>query len=607
MLLQLAEPGQIQSSTSSPTAIGIDLGTTHSVVAVSQGQQTRILTTGSGESLIPSVVFYPDNEPVMVGSVALKHLKGQGLRGIRSVKRLMSPHPSYAPEHRLLIDDETSTSLPRLHFGALKKTPIEVSADILKSLKEQAETALGYSIHEAVITVPAYFDDAARQATKDAATLAGLKTLRLINEPTAAALAYGLDYQLEGIYAIYDLGGGTFDLSLLRLHHGIFQVLATGGHTHLGGDDIDLIILNHWLNSLGPDVAHLVSSIDCLQLAQQAKHHLTFDLHGTWTLPGTSLEVTLDRFTLDRLCAPLVEKTLTICQQVLLDAKLPTTDIQGVVLVGGSTRMPSLRKLVADFFKRAPLTDVNPDEVVARGAALQAEALTKGTNSLLLDVTPLSLGIETMGGLVEKIIPRNSPIPTRIAQEFTTFEEGQTQMKIHVVQGERERVDHCRSLGEFILKGIPPMTAGTARIEVVYVLDTDGLLTVSAQEKITGMHQSIDIKPSYGLSEGELDRLLRENYHHGQQDLEERLLIETRLEAEQLCRVVEKALNKDGDLLESPEIAKINLLMETLQSTCLSSHREVIQEHAKALTTATINFAEKRLSRAIKQNLDSGH
>ncbi|MEI8295054.1 MAG: Fe-S protein assembly chaperone HscA [Alphaproteobacteria bacterium] len=500
MLLQLVEPGQTHKAEST-TAIGIDLGTTHSVVAVSQEQHTTIL----GEPLVPSVVFYPDNGQAVVGSLAMEQLKTQPLRGIRSVKRLMSPH-SHSPEHRLLIDEGTG-SLPRLRFGELQKTPIEVSADILKALKAQAEAALGYDVHEAVITVPAYFDDAARQATKDAATLAGLAVLRLINEPTAAALAYGLDNQAEGVYAIYDLGGGTFDISLLRLHHGVFQVLATGGHTHLGGDDLDLIILNHWLQK---DIEHLTSSIDCLQLARQAKHHLTLELHGKWTMPETGAEVTLDRPTLDRLCAPLIAKTLDICQQVLADADLPISSIQGVVLVGGSTRLPSLRKAIADFFKRAPLTDVNPDEVVARGAAIQAEALTKGSNNLLLDVTPLSLGIETMGGLVEKIIPRNTPIPARVAQTFTTFEEGQTQMKIHVVQGERERVEHCRSLGEFILTNIPPMVAGAARIEVVYTLDTDGLLTVSAQEKTTGTHVSLDIKPSYGLAEEALNDLLSE-------------------------------------------------------------------------------------------------
>lgn len=486
MLLQLVEPGQDTNSASLPNAIGIDLGTTHSVVAVSQGQQARIL----GERLVPSVVFYPDdNMQALVGAVAMEHLKirpgDAQLRGICSVKRLLSQHPS-------------------LRIAEIEKTPVEVSADILKAIKAQAEEALGYAIHEAVITVPAYFDDVARQATKDAAALAGLNVLRLINEPTAAALAYGLDNQAEGIYAIYDLGGGTFDISLLRLHHGVFQVLATGGHTQLGGDDIDLAILNHW------GAEHLAASIDYLQLARQAKHAVQLVLQDTWVLPGTSTTVTMDLATLDRLCAPLIAKTLEISSQVLADASLTPADIQGVVLVGGSTRISSLREAVADFFGRPPLTDANPDEIVALGAALQAEALTKGSSSLLLDVTPLSLGIETMGGLVEKIIPRNTPIPATVTQAFTTYQAGQTQMKIHIVQGEHEYTAHCRSLGEFILKDIPPMAAGAARIEVTYALDTDGLLTVSAQEKTTGVHVNLEIKPVYGLDEGGLDELLSE-------------------------------------------------------------------------------------------------
>jgi molecular chaperone HscA len=569
MLLQLTEPGMtsLPHAEDVHKAIGIDLGTTNSVVAYSENGQPIVIKTLKGVSLIPSVVSY--NKGVTVGVEALDQLKQDPKNAVSSVKRFMAtPSKSVYQE----------------------KTPVEISADILSFLKAQAEQALGQSVTHAVITVPAYFDDTARQATKDAAKIAGLTVLRLINEPTAAALAYGLDQGVEGIYAIYDFGGGTFDISLLKLTQGVFQVLATGGDTNLGGDDIDEQIVNHWF---GPSESWRQHQLT----ARQAKEVLSE--HETWS----DGQLHLDRETLESLSLPLIEKTTKICHQVLLDANLMPDDIKGVVMVGGSTRMPLVRSRVADFFKTDPLIDMNPDEIVALGAALQAEGLTRGSNTLLLDVIPLSLGIETMGGIVEKIIPRNTPIPITLAQEFTTYQDGQTALKVHVLQGERELVDHCRSLGEFILSGIPSMVAGAARVEITFAVDADGLLTVSAQEKMTGVSQQVEVKPSYGLTEDDLIRMLKDNSERGAADMQQRLLVEAKVDAERLVISLESALKADSYLLQPEEIAILRQELEELKEISKTNDRDQIELASKKLSENSQNFAAMRLNSSIYQQL----
>ncbi|RZI45854.1 Hsp70 family protein [Candidatus Finniella inopinata] len=467
MFIQIQEPDTLSGPDKSGAAIGIDLGTTHTVVAFVENGIPKTLDLGNGP-LLPSVVTYGSGDQTIKFSSFKRHMEEPSLK----IKGL--------------------------------KTPVELSGKILQHAKETAEKILGFPVHQAVITVPAYFDDTARQATKDAAHLAGLKVLRLINEPTAAALSYGLDHGVEGIYAIYDLGGGTFDISLLKMTKGVFQVLATAGDTHLGGDDIDQAIVEYWQK--GGD------SSASLNAARLAKENLT---------------LTPDQ--LDPLTKPFIDRTLAICQQALSDANLNVKDIKGVVLVGGSTRLRAVRQAVEAFFESTPLTNLDPDQVVALGAALQAHALTQGGDTLLLDVTPLSLGIETMGGLVEKIIPRNTPIPAVISQEFTTYQPGQTAIKIHVIQGDRELVTDCRSLAEFILEGIPPLPAGVARIEVTFSLDADGLLTVKAQEKTTEIYQTVTVKPSYGLTLEDLETMLQQSFLCGEEDLQKRLAIESQL------------------------------------------------------------------------------
>ena len=443
---------------------------------------------------------------------------------------------------------------------------------------------MGTSINDAVITVPAYFDEAARQETLEAAKIAGLKVLRLINEPTAAALAYGLDQNVEGVYAVYDLGGGTFDLSIIRFSKGVFQVIATAGNTLLGGDDVDQLIATK-LNMSAQD-------------ARVVKEYLSdHPVHPSG----------LTQHDLAALCAPLLDQTLMICRQALEDSKLVTTDLSGIVLVGGSTRMPAVRQAVSHFFDQDPLVNLNPDEVVALGAALQAKALTHGSDTVLLDVTPLSLGIETMGGLVEKIIHRNSPIPAAIAQEFTTYENGQDGMVIHVVQGEREFSKDCRSLATFTLTGIPPMSAGIARIRITFMLDVDGLLTVGAKEMTSGVSQRIDIRPSYGLNEDDLFSILKDNFDHGANDIEQRLLIETRLEAEQTMSLVTSALAQDGDLLTKDERHVMDTRMNDLQKSLNCDDKNVIKTQLQALEAATQDFADRRVNRNIKRALSGSH
>lgn len=605
MLLQITEPIStlVQEKLSQAVAIGIDLGTTNSVVAYSQNQKPFVLQDAQGVSLLPSVVAYLDGTAPIVGEKAIDLIEEMPDCVVTSSKRLMGRSGSEVAEIagnfvHIMTDQDSQDKVVRLIIGGQVKTPIEVAADILRELKNQAEVALKQPIEKVVITVPAYFDEAARQATKEAAALAGLQIMRLINEPTAAALAYGLDHGIEGIYAVYDFGGGTFDFSLLRMTKGVFQVLATGGDVALGGDDIDRLILEY--------LRHMSSGIElptksykqALKITREIKEYLSHHERGMWALPGGN-ECPLDRQTLEQLAAPLVEKTIDICRQVLISADLKPKDIHGVILVGGGTRMPLIQERVSEFFEQNPLTNLNPDEVVALGAALQAEALTHGSETLLLDVTPLSLGIETMGGLVEKIIPRNTPIPVSVSQEFTTYQDGQTAMKIHILQGERELVEHCRSLGEFNLTGIPPMTANAARIAVTFQVDVDGLLTVSATEKTTNISQEVTLKPSYGLTEEDYVRILRENVVHGQKDIKNRLLIEAKVKAQQLLHQLDKAIKVDGDLLTAIEHNNLLQAMEALEERLTDGDQDAIVKRQKMLESISAPFATRRVERLV--------
>ncbi len=609
-LMQIAEPGLSAAPHEERLAVGIDLGTTNSLVATVVNGLVEVLPDEKGKKLLPSVVrFLPDGE-TEVGVSALENSFADPQNTITSAKRLIGR----------ALEDITPEAFPYrfrkekgtigLETAAGPKTPIEVSAEVLKALKARAEYRLDGELVGAVITVPAYFDDAQRQATKDAARLAGLEVLRLLNEPTAAALAYGLDTGAEGLYLIYDLGGGTFDVSLLRLSKGIFEVIATGGDTALGGDDFDCLVAEDALKHLNLSLADLSpkEKRHAILEARRVREELTEKSEATFQMDSVR-KVSVTRQSFEALSAPLVTRTMDVVKSVISDAKASAGEIQGIVLVGGATRMPCVREAVKKTFGKTPFTDINPDEVVAVGAALQADKLagnSRDDNWLLLDVTPLSLGIEMMGGLVEKIIPRNTPVPVAMAQDFTTFKDNQTALAIHVVQGEREIVDACRSLARFELRGIPPMAAGNARIRVTYRIDADGILSVSAREQKTGVEASIQVKPSYGLADEDIVRMLKEGNTEAEHDLEERKLREETVEAERVLIATESALSTDADLLDLKERSAIDQQIAALKAAIAKRNANEINQESKALVAATSDFAARRMDRSIRQAL-AGH
>ncbi len=612
-LLQISEPGQSPDPHQRRVAVGIDLGTTHSLVASVRNGAAECLPDEQGRVILPSAVRYlidaQGKTRRQIGFEALATQADDPLNTIVSVKRFMGRRLADLPDAgKLPYDFEDSPGMVGVRTVAGVKSPVEVSAEILATLRQRAEDTFDDDLFGAVITVPAYFDDAQRQATKDAAQMAGLNVLRLLNEPTAAAIAYGLDNGAEGLYAIYDLGGGTFDISLLQLSRGVFEVVGTGGDSALGGDDIDHALAEAALTDAGMQAVTPQDKRAVLVAARSVKEKLSTDgsAHLACALSGGMLSVSITRERLQQLAQPLIDRTLAAVRRVLRDAKTKSAEVKGVVMVGGSTRMPAVRDAVGAHFGQTPLTDLNPDEVVALGAAIQANQLAGNNDKgdhLLLDVLPLSLGLETMGALVERIIPRNTPIPCALAQDFTTFKDGQTALAVHVLQGEREQVEHCRSLARFELRGIPPMVAGAARIRVTFQVDADGLLSVFAREQLSGVEASVVVKPSYGLNDEQVAGMLREGFATAAADMQDRSLREARVEAERMLEATRTALAADGDLLTTEQRAQIDALMAQIGKRCDQGNLEAMEAATKALAQGTEAFAAERMNRGIRQAL----